>query len=239
MISSAKIEEHLAKHKDKPTETEYTGKGGRFKKGNPGGPGNPHIRYAMSLKGAFYKHVDKHPRTVARIFNRLLYDASAGDPKAQKLFFELGIGKARPAPSLEPTELDVDEAVKSAQSRLMLLISEKPVPVTKLTEEVIETAKQLTIAGLPQDAVADALGVTHEKWESWIDEGVESTKDSLERRLVMRMRQGLAVHRSYLTMQAIKSVSGSMRMLERRDPGTFGETPEGETDLYVPDDRFA
>lgn len=233
------IEAHLAKHEDKKPPNEFQDRKGKFKKGNPGGPGNPYVRFAMRLKKEFYTHVDKHPRTVARIFNRLLYEASIGDPKAQKLFFELGMGKPRPEPRLEPAEQDVDETVKTAQARLIALLNETPKPVTKLTEALIEDAKHLVIAGLPQDGVADALGVPLDLWENWIDKAAKDKTNTLERQLVMRMRQGLAVHRGYLTMQAIKSVSGSMRMLERRDPDTFGEGAEGDADLYTPDDRFA
>ena len=66
--------------------------GGRFTKGNRGGPGNPHVKRAQRLRAALLKTVT--PVRMARVVEKLLQAAEGGDIQAARLVIERCLGPA-------------------------------------------------------------------------------------------------------------------------------------------------
>src|SRR5436305_2545478 len=102
-------QETLARHEgngtvEKPAETGRDSKG-RFCKGNPGGPGNPFARQVAQLRQVFVDRVDEDK--LEALVDMLLEKALAGDVAATKLVLAYPLG--RPAPVVEPDELDAQE----------------------------------------------------------------------------------------------------------------------------------
>ncbi len=101
--------ETLARHESNGTHEEAAPSGrdgkGRFTKGNPGGPGNPFARQVARLRQVFLDRVD--PDKLLALVDKLLEMALAGDLAALKLVLAYTLG--RPAPALDPDELDVQE----------------------------------------------------------------------------------------------------------------------------------
>jgi len=64
--------------------------GGRFRKGNPGGPGNPMARRVGKLRSALVRSVS--PNEVKEIITGLVKAATAGDVSAAKLLFDRLLG---------------------------------------------------------------------------------------------------------------------------------------------------
>src|SRR5215471_10232735 len=64
---------------------------GRFCKGNPGGPGNPHARYAAELRKAFAEEVK--PEDLRKLARALVEKAQAGDCAAARLVLSYSLGK--------------------------------------------------------------------------------------------------------------------------------------------------
>jgi hypothetical protein len=78
---------------------------GRFAKGNPGGPGNPHARRSAALRAALTGCVSE---AEMRALGRRLYEMGlAGNLPAAELLLRYCIGKPQPAP--DPDRLDVEE----------------------------------------------------------------------------------------------------------------------------------
>ena len=82
---------------DDPALTQSSGRdrAGRFAKGNPGGPGNPHARRAQELRTAFFAAVsDEDLRAVVLA---LVREAKGGDVAAARELLERCLGKAEAA----------------------------------------------------------------------------------------------------------------------------------------------
>jgi hypothetical protein len=74
-----------------PSQTEGRDAAGRFAKGNPGGPGNPHPRRAAALRQVLLDCVmDEDIQAVAKA---VVDQAKAGNMAAAKLFFQYVFGK--------------------------------------------------------------------------------------------------------------------------------------------------
>ena len=71
---------------------------GRFAKGNPGGPGNPHARRAARLRSALYKAVT--PDDLRDVIQALLSAAKGGDVSAAKELMQRLLGMTRIVPDL-------------------------------------------------------------------------------------------------------------------------------------------
>jgi hypothetical protein len=78
------------------------GSGGRFAKGNAGGPGNPHARKVAQLRSALLQAVSG--RDLKAIVKKLLEQAKGGDVQAAKLVIERCLGPAVPADIIERLE---------------------------------------------------------------------------------------------------------------------------------------
>ncbi|RMH24587.1 MAG: hypothetical protein D6692_12755 [Planctomycetota bacterium] len=86
--------------------------GGRFAKGNPGGPGNPHAGKVGKLRAAILAAVT--PEDVAAIVGALIQRAKGGDMAATKELLDRAIGK--------PTDGDLAERLdrlEEAAERLL------------------------------------------------------------------------------------------------------------------------
>jgi hypothetical protein len=79
--------------------------GGRFAKGNPGGPGNPFARQTAALRAALINGVTE--RDIQDILDILLLNAKGGHLPTIKFLFAYVIGK--PKPAVEPDLLDLQE----------------------------------------------------------------------------------------------------------------------------------
>jgi hypothetical protein len=79
--------------------------GGRFAKGNRGGPGNPFARKVAKLRSVLLDAVD--PDRLKRIVLKLIDMAEAGDIAAMKLLFSYSLGQ--PDKAVSPDELDLAE----------------------------------------------------------------------------------------------------------------------------------
>ena len=75
--------------------------GGRFAKGNSGGPGNPHARKVGQLRSAMLRAVSS--KDMQAIVKKLVDEAKGGDVRAAKEVIDRCIGK--------PTEADLLERI--------------------------------------------------------------------------------------------------------------------------------
>jgi len=66
------------------------GPDGRFAKGNPGGPGNPHAKKVHRLRSALLNAVK--PQDVTEIIKKLVELSKAGDVAAMRLLFDRLLG---------------------------------------------------------------------------------------------------------------------------------------------------
>jgi hypothetical protein len=86
--------------------------GGRFAKGNLGGPGNPFARQTAALRAYLINHVTE--RDLQDILDILLLNAKGGHLPSVKLLFAYVLGK--PKPVVEPDLLDLQELLMFQQS---------------------------------------------------------------------------------------------------------------------------
>lgn len=75
---------------------------GRFAKGNPGGPGNPHAAQTARIRAAMLAAIT--PEDVQAIVRALIERARAGDVHAAREVFDRCVGKATPQPDSEQGE---------------------------------------------------------------------------------------------------------------------------------------
>ncbi len=88
-----------------PSPSSGRGPGGRFAKGNPGGPGNPFARRVAALRSALIQSVQAED--LIAIAKTLIEKARQGDTAAAKLVYQYVLGK--PAEAVDPDRLDADE----------------------------------------------------------------------------------------------------------------------------------
>jgi hypothetical protein len=103
--------------------------GGRFAKGNAGGPGNPFGRRTAQLRRVLLEAVSDED--VAAVTRRLVELAKEGDVPAARLLFGYVIGQ--PAPATDPDQVDFQE---------MQMYRQAPVAVADLNR---------ILAGVPVD----------------------------------------------------------------------------------------
>lgn len=94
--------------KDPATTSNGRNAQGRFTKGNPGGPGNPHSQRVGQLRSALLAAMTD--TQWKRIIKSLLARAEAGEPWAVKEVLDRIIGK--------PIEADVFERLEAMEKRL-------------------------------------------------------------------------------------------------------------------------
>jgi hypothetical protein len=88
-----------------PPAAEGRDAGGRFARGNKGGPGNPFARRVAELRSALLEAVT--PERVRCLAEGLYQRALGGDTAAAKLLLAYTLG--RPAQAVDPDRLDLDE----------------------------------------------------------------------------------------------------------------------------------
>ena len=74
--------------------------GGRFTKGHPGGPGNPHARQVAAIRAVLMAAVSDDD--LRAIVSTLVEKAKAGDVMAAREVLDRLIGKAKVAVAVEP-----------------------------------------------------------------------------------------------------------------------------------------
>ena len=97
--------------------------GGKFAKGNAGGPGNPHARACARMLQAFRDNITEEE--MLQICRMLFMKAVGGDISAAKIILSYKIGKPLPAP--HPDSIDRDEwdhyqndAIRDQEMKLVL-----------------------------------------------------------------------------------------------------------------------
>ena len=93
---------------DEPSANGENGRdaGGRFAKGNAGGPGNPFARRVSRLRSLIVQELtDEDLQAIVR---KLIADAKGGDLPAVKLLLGYAIGRPG-TPACEPDEVDAHE----------------------------------------------------------------------------------------------------------------------------------
>ncbi len=85
-----------------PNGSNGRGAGGRFAKGNVGGPGNPHAQKVAQLRSALLRAVSSGD--LRAVVKKLVEMAKAGDVQAAKLVIERCLGPALPADIIERLE---------------------------------------------------------------------------------------------------------------------------------------
>ena len=88
-----------------PNGTSDRDAGGRFRKGNPGGPGNPMARRIGKLRAALIRSVT--PDEVRQIIASLVKAAKDGDVSAAKLLFDRLLGP--------PVQADYEERIDAME----------------------------------------------------------------------------------------------------------------------------
>src|SRR6476469_7475174 len=78
---------------------------GRFRKNNPGGPGNPFARKVAALRKALLDSVSE--QDLKEMVEALKLKALQGDTSAIRLILQYCVGK--PEPPKDPDRMDIDE----------------------------------------------------------------------------------------------------------------------------------
>ena len=89
--------------------------GGRFAKGNPGGPGNPHAKRAQELRKAFYAAVSDED--LAEVVKALVREAKLGDVQAAREVLDRCLGKPEALDLIERLE-DLENGLRNRQTEL-------------------------------------------------------------------------------------------------------------------------
>jgi len=82
------------------------GPDGRFRKGNPGGPGNPHARQVARLRAALLEAIT--PEDIAAVVRAMIERACAGDVAAAKVILERALG--------QPIQADLVERIEALEA---------------------------------------------------------------------------------------------------------------------------
>ena len=95
--------------------------GGRFAKGNPGGPGNPHARRTAEIRATLIDAVSD--ADLVAMIHTLIAQAKAGDVAAAREVLDRVLGKAKVSVAIEgPPEPTAEEL----QRELAMLVRENP-----------------------------------------------------------------------------------------------------------------
>jgi hypothetical protein len=162
---------------NKPEASQRDAKG-RFGHGNPGGPGNPFARQVASLRKALLNCGT--PEHIAIVVKALFDKAAAGDVMAMKIYLAYMVGK--PAPTVDPDRLDIDEWQQLKEEAVML--PEAPMLVTKPVPEFpLDLVRSARAAIVPELTARLKDGLLHpEKYRpeypdlEMVEDEVPSTK---------------------------------------------------------------
>ena len=113
-------EEEVANNSKSPKDRDG---GGKFAKGNAGGPGNPHARACAKMLEVFRNAISEEE--MVELCRMLYLKAVGGDVSAAKIILSYKIGKPLPAP--HPDAIDRDEwdhyqsdAIREEEMKLVL-----------------------------------------------------------------------------------------------------------------------
>jgi hypothetical protein len=132
---------------------------GRFRRGNPGGPGNPFGRRVAALRSALLREI-REP-DVQVLARQLLQMAKQGDLAAIKLAFTYSIG--RPVEAVDPDQLDQQElalyrqALMTEEDIQQLFTTLSPGTACKVIRSVKPAVEKAMLAHL-REAVAGQMG---------------------------------------------------------------------------------
>lgn len=87
---------------------------GRFAKGNPGGPGNPHARRVGELRSALLEAIT--PDAIRKAVEALIREAEGGNVSAARELIDRAIGKPIEADLIARIE-ELEQAVESKVNR--------------------------------------------------------------------------------------------------------------------------
>lgn len=107
-VQAAANKPYAMSHSPSPNGANGRGAGGRFAKGNAGGPGNPHAKRVSRLRTALYRSVS--PKDLREVVAALLAQAKAGDVASIKELLQRLLGP--------PIELDVVERLDALEQTI-------------------------------------------------------------------------------------------------------------------------
>lgn len=107
------------------------GPGGKFAKGNPGGPGNPHAATVAKFRGALLDAVSE--ADVQAVMRKLFDLAMTGDVPAMKLFLERTVG--RPASDTPGNQILIQNSVSGGGNRERTLAIAEKIKAQRLAEQ--------------------------------------------------------------------------------------------------------
>ena len=134
--------------------------GGKFAKGNAGGPGNPHARACARMLEVFRNAISEDE--MLQICRMLFAKAVGGDVSAAKIILSYKIGKPLPAPhpdSIDRDEWDHYQKDAMNEEEMKLVLSSLPTQagndIARVTLPIITTARMNDLAaqlldGLPE-----------------------------------------------------------------------------------------
>jgi hypothetical protein len=151
--------------------------GGKFTKGNAGGPGNPHARACAKMLEIFRNAISEDE--VLQICRMLFLKAVGGDVSAAKIILSYKIGK--PLPAHHPDSIDRDEwdhyqedAVNEKEMKLVL--SSLP---THAGNDIARVTLPIMTAARMNDLAAQLLdGLPAKRAEETGERGAENTGTS-------------------------------------------------------------
>ncbi len=95
-----------------PNGANGRGAGGRFTKGNPGGPGNPYVRRVANIRSVLMSAVSDDD--LRAIVSTLVEKAKAGDVMAAREVLDRMLGKAKVTVAVEPEPQRTPEEIIAA-----------------------------------------------------------------------------------------------------------------------------
>ena len=85
----------------------YHGSNGRFVKGNPGGPGNPHAQQVARLRSALHQALTED--AIAAVAQAMLKKAQGGDVGAARLLLAYAVGKPLAGSAANVVDTEITE----------------------------------------------------------------------------------------------------------------------------------
>src|SRR3984957_8505813 len=169
--SNAESQSAASKNDPQPTLTENLGStkkaspkdrdtGGKFTKGNAGGPGNPHARSCARMLEMFRNAISEDE--MFQLCRMLFMKAVGGDISAAKIILSYKIGKPLPAPhpdSIDRDEWDHYQKDAMNEEEMKLVMSSLPTQagndIARVTLPIMTTARMNDLAaqlldGLPE-----------------------------------------------------------------------------------------
>src|SRR5580704_9086695 len=154
--------------------------GGKFTKGNPGGPGNPHARACARMLEVFRNAISEDE--MLQICRMLFVKAVGGDVSAAKIILSYKIGKPLPAPhpdSIDRDEWDHYQKDAMNEEEMKLVLSSLPTQagndIARVTLPIMTTARMNDLAA----QLLDGLPPKKDEGKGMKDEGTLEAREPL------------------------------------------------------------